>query len=132
MGGAGFIGSAAPRHLVGAGHEALNADKLTHDGNLASLRPIENQPDHRFARGDWSKLGADGCDHFRVLHVSTGEPSTLMAAPSSAARTRPAPPARALRSCARAGSMTDRLAVAETMVSDKDRNAPLFADAFPA
>ena len=51
-GGAGFIGSAVCRHLVGAGHEVLNLDKLTYAGNLASLRSIENQPNYRFAQID--------------------------------------------------------------------------------
>ena len=128
-GGAGFIGSAVCRHLVGAGDEVLNVDKLTYAGNLASLRSIENRPNYRFARidicdqaamseafesfrpthvmhlaaeshvdrsivgardfvdtnvvgtfsmleaarGYWSKLGSDGRDHFRFLHVSTDE-----------------------------------------------------------
>ncbi len=51
-GGAGFIGSAVCRHLVGAGHDVLNVDKLTYAGNLASLTAIHNDPRYRFARAD--------------------------------------------------------------------------------
>ncbi len=42
-GGAGFIGSAVCRHLVGASRagRSLNVDKLTYAANLASLKPIE-------------------------------------------------------------------------------------------
>jgi dTDP-glucose 4,6-dehydratase len=37
-GGAGFIGSALVRHLIGhTDHEVLVVDKLTYAGNLASL-----------------------------------------------------------------------------------------------
>ncbi len=51
-GGAGFIGSAVCRHLVGSGCEVLNLDKLTYAGNLASLRSIDDAPNYRFARVD--------------------------------------------------------------------------------
>src|SRR3954469_5275275 len=52
-GGAGFIGSAVCRLLVGEiGAEVLNLDKLTYAANLASLKPIENHPSYRFHRGD--------------------------------------------------------------------------------
>ncbi len=51
-GGAGFIGSAVCRHLVGAGHDVLNVDKLTYAGNLASLTAIHNDPRYRFAKAD--------------------------------------------------------------------------------
>ncbi len=51
-GGAGFIGSAVCRHLVGAGHDVLNVDKLTYAGNLASLTSIHNDPRYRFAKAD--------------------------------------------------------------------------------
>lgn len=41
------------RHLVSdVGAEVLNIDKLTYAGNLASLMPIENSPNHRFVRAD--------------------------------------------------------------------------------
>jgi dTDP-glucose 4,6-dehydratase len=52
-GGAGFIGSAVCRLLVGElGVDVLNLDKLTYAANLASLRPIENSPHYRFQQGD--------------------------------------------------------------------------------
>src|SRR5215831_5129158 len=52
-GGAGFIGSAVCRLLVGElGADVLNLDKLTYAANLASLRPIENSPRYRFRQGE--------------------------------------------------------------------------------
>lgn len=52
-GGAGFIGSALIRHLLGeTGHEVLNLDKLTYAGVLSSLAPIDNSPRYRFVQGD--------------------------------------------------------------------------------
>jgi dTDP-glucose 4,6-dehydratase len=59
-GGAGFIGSALVRHLVGKeGVHVLNVDKLTYASNLASLAPIAN--DSRYAL-----LKADVCDSARM------------------------------------------------------------------
>ena len=51
-GGAGFIGSAVCRRLVGEGAEVLNVDKLTYAGNLQSLAAIDNAPNYRFAKAD--------------------------------------------------------------------------------
>ncbi|QRM42050.1 dTDP-glucose 4,6-dehydratase [Rhizobium sp. BG4] len=52
-GGAGFIGSALVRHLVGTvGADVLNIDKLTYAGNLASLSSVENAANYRFLRAD--------------------------------------------------------------------------------
>lgn len=52
-GGAGFIGSALVRHLIGeTGHEVLNLDKLTYAGVLSSLEPVGNSPRYRFVQGD--------------------------------------------------------------------------------
>lgn len=51
-GGAGFIGSAACRHLVRRGHRVINLDLLTYAGNLDSLREISNSPNYRFVCGD--------------------------------------------------------------------------------
>ena len=54
-GGAGFIGSALVRHLVGSGHDVLTIDALTYAGNRASLRDVEDNPRHSF-------LHANICD----------------------------------------------------------------------
>ncbi len=52
-GGAGFIGSALIRHLIGeSGHEVLNLDKLTYAGVPSSLAPVDNSPRYRFVQGD--------------------------------------------------------------------------------
>jgi dTDP-glucose 4,6-dehydratase len=52
-GGAGFIGSALCRHLVGTGrYRVVNLDKLTYAGNLASLAEVEEDPNYRFVEGD--------------------------------------------------------------------------------
>jgi dTDP-glucose 4,6-dehydratase len=58
-GGAGFIGSALCRHLVGEERcEVLNIDKLTYAGNLASLRVIESHSAYSFLKADIADLGA--------------------------------------------------------------------------
>jgi len=51
-GGAGFIGSAVVRLLVGKGYRVVNLDKLTYAGNLASLRDVEGSPNYRFVEAD--------------------------------------------------------------------------------
>ncbi|VVP99661.1 dTDP-glucose 4,6-dehydratase 2 [Pseudomonas fluorescens] len=52
-GGAGFIGSALIRHLIGnTAHEVLNLDKLTYAGNLESLRSIVLDSRYEFVQGD--------------------------------------------------------------------------------
>jgi dTDP-glucose 4,6-dehydratase len=52
-GGAGFIGSALCRHLVGErGWEVVNVDCLTYAANLRSLDPISNRPGYRFVQAD--------------------------------------------------------------------------------
>lgn len=51
-GGAGFIGSALVRHLVGAGHEVLNVDALTYAGNLASLKLVADRANYHFLHAD--------------------------------------------------------------------------------
>lgn len=48
-GGAGFIGSAVIRHLIGTtGHEVVNVDKLTYAGNLESLAEVSADPRYAF------------------------------------------------------------------------------------
>ncbi|MGI9357248.1 MAG: NAD-dependent epimerase/dehydratase family protein, partial [Rhizobiaceae bacterium] len=52
-GGAGFIGSAVCRYLVGdLGHSVVNVDKLTYASNLSSLVPIEGYENYAFEQAD--------------------------------------------------------------------------------
>jgi dTDP-glucose 4,6-dehydratase len=52
-GGAGFIGSAVCRHLIGdLGHEVVNLDKLTYAACLASLEPVSGDPRYCFEQAD--------------------------------------------------------------------------------
>lgn len=52
-GGAGFIGSALVRHLIGkTEHQVLNVDALTYAGNLASLAPIADRNRYSFVRAN--------------------------------------------------------------------------------
>lgn len=52
-GGAGFIGSALARHIVGElGEPTVVVDKLTYAGNLSSLAPVANRPGYAFVRED--------------------------------------------------------------------------------
>ena len=49
-GGAGFIGSALVRHLIGhTDHDVLVVDKLTYAGNLASLATVQGHPRYQFS-----------------------------------------------------------------------------------
>lgn len=59
-GGAGFIGSAFVRMVIGETEtQVVNLDKLTYAGNLENLTSIENDPRYRFVQGDI-------CDHALV------------------------------------------------------------------
>jgi len=51
-GGAGFIGSALVRHLIGMGEDVLVIDKLTYAGNLASLQAVAQSPHYQFRQVD--------------------------------------------------------------------------------
>jgi len=53
-GGAGFIGSAFVRLVLGSGRasELVNLDKLTYAGNLENLLPVASDPRYRFVHGD--------------------------------------------------------------------------------
>ena len=51
-GGAGFIGSAAVRRAVGAGHDVLTIDKLTYAGRRAALGEVMNSRRHQFLQAD--------------------------------------------------------------------------------
>ncbi|MFC7293019.1 dTDP-glucose 4,6-dehydratase [Hirschia litorea] len=62
-GGAGFIGSAVCRYLVGqCGVSVVNLDKLTYAANLSSLKTIENHSAYAFEQ-------VDVCDGEAVLSV---------------------------------------------------------------
>jgi dTDP-glucose 4,6-dehydratase len=65
-GGAGFIGSAVCRHLVGKGYHVVNVDKLTYSGNLESLREIGDNRAYSFHQ-------ADICDDARMLEIMRAE-----------------------------------------------------------
>ena len=75
-GGAGFIGSAVVRHLVGTvGAEVLNVDKLTYAGTLASVAPVSSSPSYRFLKADIADRAAMGqaFESFkpdRVMHLA--------------------------------------------------------------
>ena len=52
-GGAGFIGSAVIRHLIGdTEHAVVNVDKLTYAGNLESLAGVSDDPRYAFEHAD--------------------------------------------------------------------------------
>jgi dTDP-glucose 4,6-dehydratase len=51
-GGAGFIGSALVRALVGDGERVVTIDKLTYAGNLDNLASVIEHPNHVFVRAD--------------------------------------------------------------------------------
>ncbi|MGI9326285.1 MAG: dTDP-glucose 4,6-dehydratase [Pseudomonadales bacterium] len=52
-GGAGFIGSALIRWIIGnTDHQIVNVDKLTYAGNLASLTEVAGSPRYRLAQLD--------------------------------------------------------------------------------
>jgi dTDP-glucose 4,6-dehydratase len=72
-GGAGFIGSALVRHLVGrTNHSVLVVDKLTYAGNLASLAAVEDSSRYRFAQ-------ADICDRPTMANLfSSFDPDAVM------------------------------------------------------
>jgi dTDP-glucose 4,6-dehydratase len=66
-GGAGFIGSAFVRYVLG--HEpstrTVTLDKLTYAGNLENLASVDNHPRHSFVKGDI-------CDSRTVTSVLDG------------------------------------------------------------
>jgi dTDP-glucose 4,6-dehydratase len=65
-GGAGFIGSALVRHLIGnTPHQVLNFDKLTYAGTLSTIEPVTHSDRYRFVQGDI-------CDAATVRAVITG------------------------------------------------------------
>lgn len=58
-GGAGFIGGNFVQYMVKKypDYEILNLDLLTYAGNLETLKPVENEPNYRFVRGDIADRG---------------------------------------------------------------------------
>lgn len=72
-GGAGFIGSAVARHLIGhSDHEVLVVDKLTYAGNLSSLSSVRNHARYQFSR-------TDICDRSAVRDIFAGfNPDAVM------------------------------------------------------
>jgi dTDP-glucose 4,6-dehydratase len=72
-GGAGFIGSALVRYLIGhTDHEVLVVDKLTYAGNFASLVSVEGHPRFNFSR-------TDICNHSAIGHIfSDFDPDAVM------------------------------------------------------
>jgi dTDP-glucose 4,6-dehydratase len=51
-GGCGFIGSAAVRMFVNAGHRVLNVDKLTYAGDLRTVAALAHSPNYDFRKLD--------------------------------------------------------------------------------
>ena len=72
-GGAGFIGSALVRHLIGhTGHDVLVVDKLTYAGNLASLTSVKDDARYRFSK-------TDICDRAAIDEIfSSFKPDAIM------------------------------------------------------
>ena len=72
-GGAGFIGSAAIRHIINnTSHSIVNVDKLTYAGNLESLTSIENDSRYAFEQ-------IDICDAAGIKHVlNKHQPDIIM------------------------------------------------------
>jgi dTDP-glucose 4,6-dehydratase len=72
-GGAGFIGSAVTRKIIGeTAHQVLVLDKLTYAGNLDSLVPVAADSRYRFEQ-------CDICDADRVREVvSRYEPDVIL------------------------------------------------------
>ena len=72
-GGAGFIGSALVRYLIGhTDYQVLVIDKLTYAGNLASLASVQGHPRYHFSL-------TDICDHSAIANVfSNFEPDAVM------------------------------------------------------
>jgi len=71
-GGAGFIGSALVRQLIGQGHEVCTLDKLGYAGSLSNLAEVYDHPAHGFVEADIANENAVG------LAFSEFQPDALM------------------------------------------------------
>jgi dTDP-glucose 4,6-dehydratase len=75
-GGAGFIGSAVCRYLIGSTDtEVVNVDKLTYAGNIESLNRVKGDPRYRFVKADicdGAKIGSllEAVSPDAVLHLA--------------------------------------------------------------
>src|SRR5581483_6325533 len=75
-GGAGFIGSALIRHLIGSTpHQVLNLDNLTYAGDLRSLTSVHDDERYRFVKVDICDPGAvraaiDGFQPQVITHLA--------------------------------------------------------------
>jgi dTDP-glucose 4,6-dehydratase len=75
-GGAGFIGSAVVRRIIGeTEHHVVVFDKLTYAGNLASLAPVSGSNRFSFVRGDICQASAvyaalDRYDPDAIMHLA--------------------------------------------------------------
>jgi len=75
-GGAGFIGSALIRYLIGdTTHQVFNLDKLTYAGNLDSLAEVLDSPRYQFLQADIADRArvAEALEAFQpdaILHLA--------------------------------------------------------------
>lgn len=75
-GGAGFIGSALIRHLIGQKkYTIINVDKLTYAGNLESLSSVATDPNYTFIKGDINDAALisellEKHEPFAVMHLA--------------------------------------------------------------
>lgn len=87
-GGAGFIGSALIRHLIGqTDHAVVNVDKLTYAGNPESLAAVAGSPRYAFERVDI----CDGTGLERVFRLHHPDAVMHLAAESHVDRSIDAP-----------------------------------------
>ena len=99
-GGAGFIGSALVRHLVGQpGLRVVNVDKLTYAGNLESVAPVADRPATRSSRSTSATPTSSArlFDEYQPTGVITSPPRATSTARSTG-RARSSRPTSSARS----------------------------------